>query len=213
MLNIRCKWHACAKVHKTISHHVWPVMTKQYHFLFQLQDFFEYVMATRCGIPAVEMLGTEDDWIRLGKKLEALKEILKPIQDDIGLLEQWWSHARKVFKKLLKTFQGKPDKSWWDKIIHYEGARGSGQVSGYTGWITQFIEGSSERIPPRNFSSGLVTVPLIIKRFDGVQDTAALVAGMLGFTFYDQDWPVVQPYQGWSLLLPENSPFRSKNAA
>jgi hypothetical protein len=169
-------------------------------------------MRTRCGIPAIEMLGTERDWIHLGEKLEALKEILEPINDDIGLQEQWWSHAKKVLKKLLKTFQGNPDKRWWDKIVHYEGARGSGKVSGYTGWITEFIEGSSKNIQPQNFTSGLLTVPLKIQRFDGVEDTAALVAGMLGFTLYDQDWPVVQPYQGWSLLLPENSPFRSKRA-
>ncbi len=170
-------------------------------------------MASRCGIPAIEMLGTESDWIHLGEKLEALKQILAPINDEIGLTDEWWSHARKVFKKLLKTFQGNPDKRWWDKIIHYEGSRGSGKVSGYTGWLTQFIEGSSKRLPPQNFTSGLLTVPLKIQRPDGVEDTAALVAGMLGFMLYDESLPVVQPYQGWSLLLHEDSPFRSKSAA
>lgn len=169
-------------------------------------------MRTRCGIPAIEMLGTENDWLRLGEKLEALKQILKPIQNDIGLLDEWLSHAQKVFKKLLKTYQGNPGKRWWDKIIHYEGSRGSGKVAGYTGWLTEFLEGSSKRIPPQNFTSGLVTVPLKIQT-PGAEDTAALVTGMLGCVFHEEDVPVVQPYQGWSLLLPQDSPFCSKIAA
>ena len=63
-------------------------------------------------------------------------------------------------------------------------------------------------------SSGLVSVPLKIISPGGVEeDTATLVAGMLGFTLHKDDVPVVQPYQGWSMLLPETSPLRSKTAA
>lgn len=75
------------------------------------------------------------------------------------------------------------------------------------------IEGSPERIHPQSFKSGLLTVPLKIERPDGFEDTAALVAGMLGFTLYEEKIPVVQPFQGWSMFLPEDSPFRSKTAA
>ena len=170
-------------------------------------------MRTMCGIPAIEMLGNTEDWVHLGEKLEKLKEILKPIRDEIGLPSEWWKSTKEIFKKLLKTYEGNPDKKWWDQILNYEGARFSGQISGYTGWLTRFVEGSSERIAPEAFTSGLTTVPLKIKRPDGFEDTAALVAGMLGFTLYDEEIPVVQPFQGWSMLLPENSPLRSKTAA
>ena len=63
---------------------------------------------------------------------------------------------------------------------------------------------------PDDFTKGLVTVPLIIKDPSGVQDTAALVAGMLGFTVYrtpTSDEVTVQPFQGWSLMLADDSPF------
>ena len=52
---------------------------------------------------------------------------------------------------------------------------------------------------PRDFTKGLVTVPLIIKHLSGVQDTAALVVGMLGFTVHrtpTSDEVTVQPFQG-----------------
>ena len=55
------------------------------------------------------------------------------------------------------------------------------------GWITDFLEGPPyvrrDLWGPGDFTSGLVAVPFTIKDPCGVQDTAALVAGMLGFTF------------------------------
>ena len=65
-------------------------------------------------------------------------------------------------------------------------------------------------LKPEDFTSCLVTVPLIIKHPFGVQDTAALVVGMLGFTVYrtlTSDEVTVQPFQGWSLMLADDSPF------
>jgi hypothetical protein len=114
---------------------------------------------------------------------------------------------------MIFNISGSPDKKWWDKIIRYEGGTNeSGSTSGYIGWLTEFVEDTS-KVEPQLFTSGLLSVPLEIKSPDGAKDTAALVAGMLGFTLYKEDVPVVQPFQGWSLMLPEHSPFRSKTAA
>ena len=63
---------------------------------------------------------------------------------------------------------------------------------------------------PGDFTSGLVAVPFTIKDPFGVQDTAALVAGMLGFTVHripKCNEVSVQPFQGWSLMLSDDSPF------
>ena len=63
---------------------------------------------------------------------------------------------------------------------------------------------------PDDFTKGLVTVPLIIKDPSGVQDTAALVAGILRFTVHrtpTSEEVTVQPFQGWSLMLADDSPF------
>jgi hypothetical protein len=63
-------------------------------------------MMTMCGIPAIEMLGSEKDWVRLCEKLQALRKTLEPITFEIGLSHRWWSHAEKVFAELLKTYRG-----------------------------------------------------------------------------------------------------------
>ena len=84
------------------------------------------------------------------------------------------------------------------------------------GWITDFLEGANRHGSPlehKDFSTGLVTVPLILKHPSGAQDTAALVAGMLGFTVHRthhlifSDEVTVQPFQGWALMLANDSPF------
>ena len=81
------------------------------------------------------------------------------------------------------------------------------------GWITDFLEGSSRHgrlVEHKDFSTGLVTVPLNLTHPSGAQDTAALVAGMLGFTVHrtdSSDEVTVQPFQGWALMLAKDSPF------
>ena len=81
------------------------------------------------------------------------------------------------------------------------------------GWITNFLEGASRQgslFEHKDFSTGLVTVPLILKHPSGAQDTAALLAGMLGFTvhrMHASDEVTVQPFQGWALMLANDSPF------
>ena len=81
------------------------------------------------------------------------------------------------------------------------------------GWITDFLEETERKyglFEPKDFTSGLVSVPLTITHPSGAQDTAALAAGMLGFTVHRTDTSdavTVQPFQGWSLILADDSPF------
>ena len=50
-----------------------------------LQKYFDYGYMTSCGIPGVEMVGSEEDWIRLAEKTKKLETLLMPIMDEIGL--------------------------------------------------------------------------------------------------------------------------------
>ena len=74
-------------------------------------------MMLTCGIPGVEMLGTEEDWLKLLSKLEALHTLLKPIKSDLGLSHEWWSVVKEVFEKLLASYRGNPDRDWWSRIV------------------------------------------------------------------------------------------------
>ena len=132
----------------------------------------------------------------------------------IDLSSEWWDVVDKVFSNLLATYQGSALTEWWSHLMGFENVRACGMyVPGkyrYRGWFTEFSEGKKSAMQIKNMSSGLVSVPIHLKHSSGLEDTAAVVAGMLGFTVHtDENKEVsVQPFQGWSLLLASDSPFR-----
>jgi len=192
-------------------------IVSQITLMFSMKEYFDFRFRMGCGIPAVEMLGSEEDWRKLTSKLKVLRTLLEPIENDLRLRSRWWGVVQEVFNNLLKTYQGKPDEKWWSHIVDYEQEYGSGFCpSGRNyirGWITEFLEGANRHGPlykSKDFSTGLVTVPLFLNHPSGAQDTAALVAGMLGFTVHRTDTSdevTVQPFQGWALMLANDSPF------
>ena len=186
-------------------------IVSQITLMYSVQKYFSFKPLFSCGIPAVEMLGTEDDWSKLQSKLKVLRTLLEPIENDLGLSSEWWVLVEKVFRELLTTYQGRPDTGWWSHIISYQNRFGSGE-HGYRGWITDFLEGTERLVDIDEMTSGLVSVPLILGDITSrrAKDNATLVAGMLGFTLHTDETKElsVQPFQGWSLLLSEDSPFR-----
>merc|ERR1711956_152094 len=157
-------------------------IVSQIMLMNSVQEYFAYSMVLGCGIPYVDMKGTEEDWIKLGQKVKTLRKTLEPIHRAIGL-DGWWGRVEGITDKLLETFRGNPDEDWWSKVI-------------------------AENIG--NAPSGLVSVPMTIT--DGqLSETAAVVAGMVGYNYYDfGDTPTLEPVHGWSLLLEEDSFFRSE---
>ena len=61
------------------------VISCQVMLMASLQKYFSYGFGTLCGIPGVEMTGSEEDWIRLSEKTKKLETLLMPIMDEIGL--------------------------------------------------------------------------------------------------------------------------------
>merc|ERR1719495_116282 len=120
-------------IHKIVS---------QITLMTSVQEFFSYGLVAGCGIPAIEMKGTLDDWINLGLKIKALRKTLKPIGEELRLdhddedktyydeyygeweqereQESWWDHVENIAEELLKTFNGDADESFWSQIIFEE---------------------------------------------------------------------------------------------
>ncbi len=43
-------------------------INNQITMMSAVQNYFEYVMSLKCGIPAIEMLGNREDWIAMGTR-------------------------------------------------------------------------------------------------------------------------------------------------
>ena len=102
-------------------------IVSQITLMYSVKQYFDYFGdITECGIPSVEMLGSEDDWMKLSSKLKVLRTLLEPIENDLGLSSKWWDLVRKVFWNLQTTYQGHPDEDWWSHIMSYQKAYESG---------------------------------------------------------------------------------------
>ena len=91
-------------------------IVSQITLMSSVQEYFEYTAYTMCGIPAIEMRGTEEDWVNLGMKIKALRQTLQPIENVIGQWS-WWDKVEEISDKLLDTFNGNPNEDWWSRII------------------------------------------------------------------------------------------------
>jgi hypothetical protein len=183
------------------------LIASQIMLMSSMQKYFEYRMCTRCGIPGVEMKGTEQDWIKMITNTKKLEKLLAPILKNIEL-EEWFRKTIVMLWKLLETFQGNPDTEWWSHILSFNKTYGSGSRQWWSGWMIEFLNaGYAETL--KDFPSGVVSVPLKIKDLIGqpVEDTGELVAGIFGFTVDEGERaPVVEAKHGWALLLPRGSP-------
>ena len=83
-----------------------------------VQKYFNFNTYIACGIPEVELLGTEQDWRDLIKKLEDVKKVLAPISQPLGNITTYFDDiVLPVYQNLLETFLGRPNKTWWNDIV------------------------------------------------------------------------------------------------
>jgi len=167
-----------------------------------MQEFFEYCESTLCGIPFVELEGSEEDWLKLKTKLLALKKILQPIHRSIGLTPAWWRNVERISDKLVETYRGDGDKEWWSKILSHEShGFGSGSYTTYDGWFLRDLLNISKSV--ESFSSipaGLVSVPLIFND-NGHETDGAIVSGIAGIKIDETSKiPVVSSTHGWTIF-------------
>jgi len=186
------------------------VISCQVMLMASLQKYFSYGFTTCCGIPGVEMAGSEEDWIRLAEKTKKLETLLMPIMDEIGL-GKWFAGTHRTLAKLLDTYRTNPDVEWWSHVLSWNETYGSGARSWWSGWMIDFLmAGRAEK--PQNFQSGMMSVPVTIRddACDGASDEGRIVAGTAGFTIkvkgsQGDGRPVVEARQAWGLIMPKGS--------
>merc|ERR1712106_358749 len=168
-----------------------------------LQQFFEFGGGIACGIPQLEMKGTEGDWRRLLSKFSELRNSLAQISGDIGLPEQWWNSTQYVLGKLVETYQGAPDKDWWNQSIEKRSVSvGCGHETQWNGWFLKDFLG----LHISQVDSSLVSVPLTIED-NGIKTQAVLVAGIAGFKLGNNKTSI-EAQHAWNFMLPPRSYLR-----
>ncbi|KAG6041168.1 hypothetical protein E4U41_005806 [Claviceps citrina] len=198
-----------------------------------MQHYFEFAGEIICGIPSVTLLGRRDDWVKLYKKLDRLKEWgTEPTQ--------YANNLKPILSRFVQTWD-EPDspatKSFWEQIVRANRLLSCGGPTRYdvSGWITGFmhwredgtlkspygavvgdgdtkLDGVSyERVRVDRIPVGYAKAPLKMLNFphSGVDTMAYVLAGNIGIkrTVKGTKEVLAEPLNAWFLYGPVKTNF------
>ncbi|MBA4192744.1 MAG: hypothetical protein C0467_32665 [Planctomycetaceae bacterium] len=87
-----------------------------------VQSYVDYSFLTRCGIPAVTLEGSVEDWERIRERVSRLG------QYDLS----WWTHQVEVIlDEFIKVAKGTPTVSFWQNLYKESNRSGGPYISGW----------------------------------------------------------------------------------
>ena len=89
-----------------------------------MQSYFDYDMETFCGIPAITLEGTPEDWQAVADRAEQFGSLD---------LEWWLEPLRGVLHQFVAAAQGVLDRPFWQSLYKYHDESGGPMI---TGWIS-----------------------------------------------------------------------------
>ena len=96
-----------------------------------LKKYFNYEMIFQCGITAVDLTGTLEDWQLLRTKVVSISAVITKKKHMVN----WFKHVIKIIDRLNDTYQEKPDiHDFWSRIVNFV-LYGSGGQTFISGWI------------------------------------------------------------------------------
>lgn len=115
-----------------------------------LKKGFVYANHSECGIPSVTLLGEKMDWVKILRRLEALKMLG-------GEPRQWYHLIQPVLNRFIKTFD-RPDSDevvdFWERMIHRDSRSGTETISGWINAFCLWNEDGDLLYPPQYLQSG-----------------------------------------------------------
>jgi hypothetical protein len=166
------------------------------------ERYFHYRAVCICGIPAVTLEGTADDWHRLAEKVDGLAAFD---------MDWWLPHLRPICEQFVRASRGDVDRGHWKDICKLRSAYGGSVINGWVAklfpYIRAFIDGPCTRRNPvfetgEGFQtlvapSGLSSVPFTWQNaMTGTERPMEAVGGLLGVS-QDPQTTALRPNVGW----------------
>lgn len=178
------------------------LVASQITLLGAVQSYFEYSVATLCGIPRITLAGTPEDWSAIRARLHIFDEL------DVG----WWkAKLDPVLAEFEIASRGKPSRKFWERAYKVHDASGGEAISGWvnaffpyegelgatrSAWFEHGDDASEFHLPKlASFPSGIASAPFTWKLLDG-DHPMCLLAGFVGVGVEGEG---VAPAIGWAV--------------
>jgi len=196
---LRCDFSTSGPVERAVSDIV---------IMDVFERYFHYVLLGVCGIPAITLEGTREDWQNLSNKVEGLA---------IFDLEWWLVHLRAICAQFVGASRGEIDLDFWQNICKLQSAYGGDIINGWVGklfpYLRAFTHGPCSRRNPifetgEGFTtwdapSGLSRVPFTWRNAaTGFELAMEAIGGLIGVT-ENPDTLALRPKLGWAVREAE----------
>lgn len=200
------------------------LITSQVMLMSTVKAYFDFTMLyAACGIPSITIEGTPDDWRKIIKKTEGLRNY------DLG----WWvDELTPILKEFVKAAKGNANRDFWRDIVkkdrpkEMEGLNCADIFEGkdpicVDGWFLKLIPFSkSGRTPEEvDFESSdilpnVASAPFIYKVIDKTGKVMSetpmnLIAGLVGIDV-DQKNRFMRPRVGWMVCESNEKSFEER---
>jgi hypothetical protein len=164
--------------------------------LASLKRYYEYTITFSCGIPALILEGTLEDWCKL---IEKTKSIIKM---GIGA-ESWLKQLLPILQEFVNAYQGNVNEYFWGTVMDIKELWGSGCNMEVTGWINLFYPYTrlgnkrkclNAKLEPQQFPKGMLDVEFTVTN---TKEKLTLSSGIIGLYFDKQDNSVSLVHGYW----------------
>lgn len=175
-------------------------------------SYFEYLRTLICGIPAITLQGTVEDW----ESIRARVEVLATFD-----LEWWVSRLRPILDEFVRTSRGKPNREFWQAIYKPAEAYAAELVTGWIVDLFPYLGDAPERKrnlslnskrrdwlldaedspTTKSFPSGLSSVPVKLNALGVPSGSIELVAGFFAVKQNAEDLSL-SPLISWAVTEP-----------
>lgn len=99
-------------------------------FMDGVKVYYDYAMFL-CGIPAVKVLGTLEDWKLFKQRLMEIDVMFASVGVSIS---QWFGRVSAIADNIIETLEGEDRTEWWTNIFSQRN-QGSGGQKSINGWV------------------------------------------------------------------------------
>ncbi len=168
-----------------------------------MDNYFEYILITVCGIPSITLEGTSEDWKKIKSDLQKLKGYE---------IDNWILALEPIIEEFIQASNNNINHEFWTNIYKRHYGSGGPYISG---WIIKFFpylktKGEEPRINPyidkepkgifeglhtNSFYNGLSKADFVWN-YHAVKHQMEFLAGFIGIR-QDKDSMTLKPEIGW----------------
>ena len=196
-------------------------ITSQVTLMSAVKSYFDFAaIHTICGIPTITIEGTPDDWRKIIKKVESLRDY------DLG----WWvDDLKPILQEFVNASEGNVNKDFWQNIVKKDRPESMKNGAGcgvkdatkFDGWFLKFMPFDKDGRTPDTVVYGrndmlpsVVSAPFtyIVKDATGNIISKTPMEIMSGFVGIDvnENTYTMRPYIGWMVSEKNNKGIAEK---